>query len=186
MPTEVLMLKLGLTMEEGTVVEWLKAEGETIEKGEPLYLLETDKITHEAEAPESGILGKILVMPGATVPTGTAVGLILADGEEATFPDGRPAEQVASQKAQEKKVQATPVARRLAAEAGVDLSTIEGTGPGGRVTAVDVERAQAQAREEVIGWSERWRRSVLNLPQPVLSLSKRTRTCLRHRAPWRP
>jgi pyruvate dehydrogenase E2 component (dihydrolipoamide acetyltransferase) len=147
MPTEVEMPKLGLTMTEGTVVEWLKTEGEAIEKGEPLFVLETDKITLEAEAPVSGILGQILVTPGTTVPTGTAVGLILVEAEEMTVPARRAAEHIEPQQVQE-KVKATPVARRLAAEAGLDLSAIKGTGPGGRVTRDDVERARTPMREE--------------------------------------
>ncbi len=81
MPTQVEMPKLGLTMEEGTVVEWLKAQGDAVERGEPLFVLETDKLTLEAEAPESGTLGQILVQAGTTVPTGTPVALILQAGE---------------------------------------------------------------------------------------------------------
>jgi pyruvate dehydrogenase E2 component (dihydrolipoamide acetyltransferase) len=135
------MPKLGLTMEEGTVVEWLKVEGEAVERGEPLFVLETDKITIEATAPESGILGQILIAPGTTVPTGTAVGLILVADEAATIPaDLRP------EPAPAPKARATPVARRLADRAGLDLDTIAGTGPGGRVTASDVEEVQARVQ----------------------------------------
>lgn len=147
MPVEVKMPKLGLTMEEGTVVEWLKAEGDTVEKEEPLFALETDKITLEAEAPENGVLGHILVPAGMTVPTGAVVGLILLAGEEATVPSGRPVEHQERRPVEKPKMKATPVARRLAEEAGLDPSAISGTGPGGRVTTKDVERAQAEALE---------------------------------------
>lgn len=147
MPVEVKMPKLGLTMEEGTLLEWLKAEGEAIEKGEPLFVLETDKIAHEAEAPESGVLGQILVGAGDTVPTGTVICLILQAGEEATaLPAQRPIVEE-PQPVVVPKVKATPVARRLAEEAGLDLAAIQGTGPGGRVTIKDVERAQALVAE---------------------------------------
>ena len=142
MPVEILMPKLGLTMEEGTVVEWLTGVGDTVEKGAPLFVLETDKLTLEAEAPESGTLEQILVPAGATVPTGTVVGLLRAAGET-TKPAAEPVEEHAAPP----KVKATPVARRLAKQAGLDVSTVPGTGPGGRVTAEDVEQALAGAGE---------------------------------------
>jgi pyruvate dehydrogenase E2 component (dihydrolipoamide acetyltransferase) len=144
MPIEVEMPKLGLTMEEGTVVGWLKAAGDQVEKGESLFVLETDKITVEAEAPESGVLGQILVTPGTTVATGTPVGLIYQAGEEppvtpeVSIESGPPAP--ASRPGQ---VRSTPVARQLAKEAGLALDEIAGTGPGGRVTSRDVKKALA-------------------------------------------
>ena len=153
MPIEIKMPKLGLTMEEGTLVDWLKAEGEAIEQGEPLFVLETDKIAHEAESPESGTLGQILVKAGDTVPTGTVVGLLLLAGEQATAPPDRPPDAVESQPVTLPKVKATPVARRLAEEAGLDLAAIQGTGPGGRVTTKDVERAQALVAADAPGES---------------------------------
>jgi pyruvate dehydrogenase E2 component (dihydrolipoamide acetyltransferase) len=149
MPIEVQMPKLGLTMEEGTVVEWLKAEGDAVIEGEPLFVLETDKLTLEAEAPASGTLGQILVSAGTTVTTGTAVGLIHPAGEEATpLPANR---EEATSPREPSKPKATPVARRLAEQAGLDITGIAGTGPGGRVTSGDVERALAQKQEEVAG-----------------------------------
>ena len=120
MPTEVKMPKLGLTMEEGAVVEWLKAEGETVESGEPLFVLETDKITFEVEAPQRGVLGQILVAPGTTVPTGTAVGLILQEDEQLTVTADRAAEDTRAQRPPH-KIKATPVARRLAQATDLDL-----------------------------------------------------------------
>jgi pyruvate dehydrogenase E2 component (dihydrolipoamide acetyltransferase) len=142
MPIEIPMPKLGLTMEEGTVVEWLKAPGDAVAKGEPLFVLETDKLTLEAEAHESGILDQILVPAGATVPTGTPVGLLRQAEEEAAAPS-TPREAPAGKP----KIKATPVARRLAKQKGLDVGRIRGTGPGGRVTAQDVEEALAEANE---------------------------------------
>jgi pyruvate dehydrogenase E2 component (dihydrolipoamide acetyltransferase) len=145
MPFAVEMPKLGLTMEEGTVADWLKAVGDTVAQGEPLFLLETDKITLESEAPESGVLGQILVEAGTTVPTGTPVALILLAGEEMEEPPAPEEEPEAAPPAPPSaKVKATPVARRRAEQAGLDLSAIAGTGPGGRVTSKDVEAAKTQ------------------------------------------
>jgi pyruvate dehydrogenase E2 component (dihydrolipoamide acetyltransferase) len=137
------MPKLGLTMEEGTVVEWLKAQGDAVEQGEALLVLETDKIAHEVEAPQSGTVGQILVPAGTTVPTGTPIALILLPGEGLEVPPGPSEGPGEDQPAAKPKANTTPVARRLAEEAGLDIEAIEGTGPGGRVTRKDVERALA-------------------------------------------
>jgi pyruvate dehydrogenase E2 component (dihydrolipoamide acetyltransferase) len=151
MPVEVQMPKLGLTMEEGTILEWLKDRGDAVKKGEPLFVLETDKLTLEAEAPESGTLGQILVAAGTTVPTGMPVGLILLHGEDPALPS-LPAEwQGEGQEKEKGEIKATPVARRLARRAGMELGAIEGTGPDGRVTTKDVERAMAQSHREGAG-----------------------------------
>lgn len=148
MPVEVHMPKLGLTMEEGTVVEWLKAQGDVVEQGDVLLVLETDKITHEVEAPQSGILGRILVPAGTAVPTGTPIGLIFLASEEIEAPSGRSEGQSESLPIEKSKAKSTPVARRLAEEAGLDLEAIKGTGPGGRVTREDVERVLASKPQE--------------------------------------
>ena len=84
MATKVIMPKLGLTMEEGTIIEWKKKEGDQVSKGEILYVLETEKVTFEVEAPESGILGKIIAKEGDVVPVGGVVGYILQPGEQLT------------------------------------------------------------------------------------------------------
>lgn len=153
MPTVVEMPKLGLTMIEGTVVEWLKSEGELVQQGEPLFVLETDKLTIEAEAPQSGVLCQIHVTPGTTVPTGTAVGLILAEGEEVDIQVEPPTSGAEPSQAREGRTRATPVVQRLAAEARLDPSAIEGTGPGGRVTSDDVDRARTQLHAGAAGVS---------------------------------
>ena len=147
-------------MESGTIVKWLKSEGDAVEKGEPLYELDTDKVTQEVEAEASGVLLKIAITEGE-VEVGRTIGFIGAEGEET------PAAPVAEAPKQEKaeapvaeapaqaapstngsttngRIKASPLARRIARERGVELSQIRGTGPDGRIVAEDVERAQAQ------------------------------------------
>ncbi|HEX6788481.1 MAG TPA: dihydrolipoamide acetyltransferase family protein [Gaiellaceae bacterium] len=160
MATEVKLPRLGQGMESGTIVKWLKSEGDAVEKGEPLYELDTDKVTQEVEAEASGVLLKIAITEGE-VEVGRTIGFIGAEGEET------PAAPVAEAPKQEKaeapvaeapaqaapstngsttngRIKASPLARRIARERGVELSQIRGTGPDGRIVAEDVERAQAQ------------------------------------------
>ena len=81
MASEVVMPRMGLTMEEGTLVSWRKAEGQKVNAGEPLFEIETDKSTVEIEADKTGVLGKILVQVGTTVPVGTVIGILVKEGE---------------------------------------------------------------------------------------------------------
>ena len=119
MATEVLMPKLGLTMTEGTVVNWLKNEGDQVEKGEELVEILTEKITNVVEAPASGILKKILVGPGETAKVSEPIGIIAAPGEEveieapaAPAESAAPAKEVAAEAAKPaKKVKASPAAK---------------------------------------------------------------------------
>ncbi len=162
MASEVKLPRLGQGMESGTIVKWLKGEGDPVEKGEPLYELDTDKVTQEVEADFSGVLLKIAVQEGE-VPVGRTIAVIGEEGEEvpatpaeaevadseepAEAPpapstqreDGRPAEPVTSGG----RVKASPLARRIAQERGIDLAALSGTGPEGRIVAEDVERAAA-------------------------------------------
>jgi pyruvate dehydrogenase E2 component (dihydrolipoamide acetyltransferase) len=160
MVTKVIMPQMGLTMEEGKIVEWLKKEGERVEKGEALFQIETDKVTLEVESPGTGLLRRILVKEEETVPITTVIGYI-AEANEA-IPEGEaavPAKEAAPAKAEVKtepkgspvavpstpeaapgeRVKSSPVARKLAEEHGIDLSRVRGTGPGGRITREDVE-----------------------------------------------
>jgi pyruvate dehydrogenase E2 component (dihydrolipoyllysine-residue acetyltransferase) len=164
MATEVKLPRLGQGMESGTIVKWLKSEGEAVEKGEPLYELDTDKVTQEVEAEASGVLLKIAI-PEGEVEVGRTIGFIGEQGEavaaeEAPAKAEKPAE--APKREEEKpapaveaqpapsngstngRIKASPLARRIARERGVDLAQIRGTGPDGRIVAEDVERAQAE------------------------------------------
>jgi pyruvate dehydrogenase E2 component (dihydrolipoamide acetyltransferase) len=167
MATEVRLPRLGQGMEAGTIVKWLKSEGDQVEKGEPLYELDTDKVTQEVEAEASGVLLKIAVSEGE-VEVGKTIAFIGEQGEQVEAPpeeraDGDAARQVreARERAQAEpergeakaqvvepartdgRVKASPLARRIARERGVDLAAVTGTGPEGRVVAEDVERAAA-------------------------------------------
>ncbi len=164
MASEVKIPRLGQGMESGTIVRWLKAEGDAVSAGEPLYELDTDKVTQEVEAEASGVLLKIAVAAGE-VPVGQVVGVIGAEGEVvdvvAAAPE-KPAAPAAVAPAPSAPVvelptaavaaandggrlKASPLARRIARERGVDLAAVRGTGPDGRIVAEDVERAQTQS-----------------------------------------
>ena len=150
MATPVIMPKLEMTQETATVVEWLKQEGEHIEKGEPLLVVETDKVTVDIESLASGILAGVRAAPGQVVPVTEIVAYILQPGEELDESASQRISESASQRIGKSQGQpgdvpelATPVARRLARAHGVDLSLVVGTGAGGRVTKTDVETAVA-------------------------------------------
>ncbi len=151
MVTKVVMPRLSLTMKEGTVVQWFKKEGDTVNKGEPLVEVLSEKVTYDIEAPESGVLRRISVSEGLNVPVDQTIGVIAgADepvSEEETVPSEKPpvketAEVVHTQapsKAAE-RVPASPAAKRLAKELRVDLAKVSGTGLEGRIIEDDVKR----------------------------------------------
>src|SRR5215204_939038 len=145
MANEVKLPRLGQGMEAGTIVKWLKSEGDEVEKGEPLYELDTDKVTQEVEADFSGVLLKIAGEEGE-VPVGKTVGVIGEQGEEFKIAEPEAAEKVTQEEApkaapepepapqapapaRDGRVKASPLARRIARERGIDLSTVRGTGP---------------------------------------------------------
>jgi pyruvate dehydrogenase E2 component (dihydrolipoamide acetyltransferase) len=152
-------------MESGTIVRWLKSEGEPVQKGEPLFELDTDKVTQEVEAEAAGVLLKIAVAEGE-VPVGQTVAFIGEQGEEVPTSAEKPAEapkrdperdagrEAAAEVAERQehpaaasngRIKASPLARRIARERGIELSSIRGTGPDGRIVAEDVERTEAGA-----------------------------------------
>src|SRR5438034_5666373 len=159
--TEVKLPRLGQGMESGTIVRWLKSEGEPVEKGEPLYELDTDKVTQEVEADASGVLLRIAVQEGE-VEVGHTIAVIGKEGEsvpdeapapeEPAKPEAKP-EAPAPQTLQQTvartdgrdggRIKASPLARRIARERRIELSSLKGTGPEGRIVAEDVERAAA-------------------------------------------
>jgi pyruvate dehydrogenase E2 component (dihydrolipoamide acetyltransferase) len=166
MSSQVTLPRLGQGMESGTIVRWLKAEGDSVEKGEVLYELDTEKATQEVEADASGTLLKILAQEGEEIEVGKAIAVIGELGEEVAEAEGEPEpkaeepEQAEAPAAPEPepepeaepqpavrsenggRVKASPLARRIARERGIDLSALTGTGPEGRIVAEDVERAE--------------------------------------------
>src|SRR6059058_584957 len=179
MATEIKLPRLGQGMEAGTIVKWLKSEGERVAKGEPLYELDTDKVTQEVEADASGVLLKIAVAEGE-VPVGQTIAVIGEQGEEVSVSSPEPEQKRAADEEADSsgekparaparederergrqastdgatelrgpsrangRIKASPLARRIARERGIDLADVAGTGPDGRVVAEDVERAAA-------------------------------------------
>jgi pyruvate dehydrogenase E2 component (dihydrolipoamide acetyltransferase) len=176
MADEVKLPRLGQGMESGTIVKWLKSEGDQVEKGEALYELDTDKVTQEVEAEASGVLLKITVAEGEA-DVGTTIAVIGEQGEDVSAIEGEPAQPVAEAAEEEgspgaardqerergrqataseqiteirepaqgngagARIKASPLARRIARERGIELGSLKGTGPEGRVVAEDVERA---------------------------------------------
>ncbi len=159
----VTMPKLGLTMTEGTIIEWRKKEGEEVKKGEVLFVLETEKVSYEVEAPESGVLGKIVAKEDDVVPVGGIVAYILEPGEELTeipepvakqegkVPVKAGAEVATTQPVEMlSEIKISPLARNLARDHSVNISTIKGTGPGGRIVKEDVLRAIEEAKAAAV------------------------------------
>ncbi len=145
MPTPVIMPKFGMAQEEGTIIRWLKNEGDTVEKGEELLEVQTDKIDMEVESPASGILSGIRFGVDATVPVATIIAHIFAANEPiVAIPTAQPATvhpTVTTAKPTAIAQKVTPVAQRLASEKGVDLAQVAGSGPAGRILRADVEGA---------------------------------------------
>ncbi len=127
MPHPLLMPKLGLTMTEGLLSEWLVTVGAQFKKGDVLFVVETDKVATEVEAQADGMLADIIVEPGQTVQVGVVVGNWSEPAQEGLSVADR--------------VLATPLARRLAAHQGIALESVDGSGPGGRIKAADIEAA---------------------------------------------
>ncbi len=168
MPIEILMPALSPTMSEGNLASWQVKEGDSVSAGDVLAEIETDKATMEVEAVDEGVIGKILI-PGGTqgVAVNAPIALLLEDGEDAgvledytpsvvaaveeapAVPaaalDAAPAPKtVAQPTGSTGRVLASPLAKRIAADKGLDLSTIQGTGPHGRIVKRDVENASPQ------------------------------------------
>jgi len=160
MATDVIMPALGVAQEKGTLLNWLKAEGQPVTKGEPLMEIETDKATVEIEAPASGILANVMASAGDEVPVGNKIAVILAPGEAAaparvSVPDSQvkpvtqpnppisPFAKGGSKGDFATRILASPAARRIAKETGIDLASLKGTGPDGAVIAEDVLRYTA-------------------------------------------
>lgn len=189
MAAEVTMPKLGMTMEEGKIVEWRKQEKEWVDKGEILLVIETDKVTYEVESQDSGFLF-ILIDSGEGIPVGTVLAYLAASEEEyarlkasapgAAGPKAKAvpvsAEPVPSLVAESERaaissgpVKATPGARKLAKEAGIDIAQVPGTGPEGRITRDDVQQFLVKAKAAL----EPAERPPMPAPPPVPEKGKR-------------
>jgi len=166
MATTVIMPKLGLTMTEGTIERWLKEEGDRVEKGEPLLEILTEKINFQYESPASGILRKILHREGEVVPVAAPIAIIAEEGEilpeiETLKPEGvvemkTPVPPATPAKGEEipRRIFVSPIARKMAREKGIDLGSLHGSGPGGRIIKADVlaalERAALEERKPTV------------------------------------
>jgi pyruvate dehydrogenase E2 component (dihydrolipoamide acetyltransferase) len=173
MPILVKLPKWGLTMESATVTEWLCAEGDKVRAGDPLFVAETDKATHDVTAPSDGVVRRLVAAEGANVVVSAPVAVLTEPGEILT--DGEVDEFLAAQaprasrlpaargttsregrsprlaaQDQQGRVRASPAARKLAESLGLDLQMITATGPGGRITSEDVERAAQTGTETSI------------------------------------
>ena len=175
MATEIVMPKLGLTMESGAISAWLVEEGQEVQKGQALLEIATDKVTMEVEAQADGILRKIMVSAGQEVPVSTTIGVIAAADEDigsfvaaapsdpapsppASAPAAAPpptpapptptpqAPTLAADSAGRRPHKTSPKARKIAAEHGLDLVGVNGSGPGGRIVSADVLALVEQAR----------------------------------------
>ena len=178
---EVVLTKLTHEVESAVVLEWLKAEGDIVEKGEPLVRVETDKATMEMEADAAGRLAGISVNAGEDVPVGTRLAYLLDEGEsvpaevgalhrtESTSAPPPPTPRAPTSTSEAPRpeptsrddspsaggrIVATPIARRLAREQGVDLAGVDGTGPEGRIIEADVARHDARAGAPLTGYSK--------------------------------
>lgn len=174
MPTPIEMPKLSDTMTQGTLVRWLKKVGDKIEAGDVIAEVETDKATMEMESFDEGILGQILVEAGQPAAVGQKIGILLAPGEKlddaaaaapsSAAPAAKPAAAApaaaaaatpasvpaAPVTASGQRIKASPLARKIAAARGIDLSRIKGTGPGGRIVSADVVNSQPSATVQAV------------------------------------
>jgi len=191
MPIEILMPALSPTMEEGILSKWLVKEGDTVSSGDLLAEIETDKATMEVESVDEGVVGKILVEEGAEgVKVNAVIALLLEDGEdkgaldgfvgsastppkaaEQEIPVAAPASKEAAKAAPEpvratdngNRVKASPLARRMADQAGIDLSSVSGSGPNGRIVKRDIESFDGKAAPVAASASA---------PQPAAEISQ--------------
>ncbi len=170
MAVEVILPKVDMDMETGQISRWYAKDGDTVTKGQLLFEIETDKAAMEVDAPASGILGDVTAEEGAVVPVGQAVAWIYAEGEERSAANKAVAEPAAivadavqtpavtapaaqpvmtpvpvAQAESIAGIRATPLARRLAKDAGLDLGTVQGSGPKGRIQKKDVEASLTSA-----------------------------------------
>jgi len=158
MATEIIMPQLGLTMETGTVEQWLKKEGEPVKAGEPIVSITTDKLTNEISAEAEGVLLKIMASEGTDVPVKGLLGYIGQPGEQLSEPTSSPSAATVAETPvlstdgaaapapvavdKSRKIKISPLARKMAVRMKIDYSALAGTGPGGRIIKRDILSAQ--------------------------------------------
>ena len=198
---DVLMPRLSDTMEQGVLSQWVKHEGDQVRKGDVLAVIETDKAAMDMEAYDEGVLTKILVKEGASVPIGTPIAVIgdqAAAGtsapspvpapdetERAVVPPPAPAPAGAAPAA---RARTSPLARKLAREHGIDLATVSGSGPGARIVRAILRTPSASTGEPSLRLrrdSSRRPRRLPGRPRPLLP-RLRPRSLRRHYRPWTP
>ncbi len=181
---EVIMPKMGDAMEEGTLVKWLKSEGDEVSEGDPIAEIETDKVTLELEAENAGTLAQLIASEGQDIPVGDAIAFIAGEGEEVPERNGgseaqaggeaeeggeedgggaqartateepEAAEAPSGNGAADGNFRASPIVRRLARENNLDLSRVEGSGPAGRIVERDVRAAMERGDAEADGQAD--------------------------------
>ena len=179
MAVAVILPKLDEAMRTGTIVKWLKKEGDRVEKRESILEIETEKVTFEIEAEESGILSEIMAKAGDEVPVGATIAFILKPGEKAPrIPElvVRAKEEVQIKVPevikQTKAIKASPLAKNIAKEHNTDLSIVVGTGPGGRITKEDVLRSLEEGKVAAIPPAQEESESVEEELVPLSSMRK--------------
>ena len=197
MITEITMPSMGADMTEGTIVKWLKQEDEKIEKGDKLAEIETDKTVVEMEAYGAGYLRKIVIPEGEKVPVGTVIGFMgemddeipeikrdpvgLTETVQESSPQPSSLENNSSNSKptipdSSGRVKASPIARKLAEELGVDLGSLSGSGPGGRITKEDVEAASGGKNDEVNSDVEGNLTPLSSMRKTIASVTVRSKT----------
>jgi pyruvate dehydrogenase E2 component (dihydrolipoamide acetyltransferase) len=169
MAAELKVPTLGMDMEEATIVRWLVEEGAEVEKGDPVLEIDTDKTSFEIEAPAGGVISNLRGEEGETLPVGTTLAYVTAPGEEIPEPEEEPTEEVEPEAASDtryretpepqaapdsedgRKVRASPAARRAAAEMGVPIESVSGSGPFGRVYLSDILEMEREPEAPTAG-----------------------------------
>ncbi|MCA0406675.1 MAG: 2-oxo acid dehydrogenase subunit E2 [Proteobacteria bacterium] len=180
-PATLLMPKLGLTMTEGLLAEWRVKPGQAYDAGDVLLVVETEKIANEIEAQSAGVMGEILVGEGETVPVGTVIATLGEGSESRSASPAPPPAQLAAPAAPPPaprpaggRIVATPLARRIARQRGVDLASVAGSGPHGRIKRVDVEAALARGASPAANTNRRPATSVEQVVARRLTQAKQT------------
>ncbi|MHA1839543.1 MAG: dihydrolipoamide acetyltransferase family protein [Candidatus Ranarchaeia archaeon] len=168
--------KFGETMIEGTITKWLKHEGDPVKKGDPLYEVETEKLTSDVENITEGVLLKILVPEGNTIPVGAPIAVIGYIGEKIPVIEKRPQVQREVSRPSistsvQDRIKISPIARKLAREYNIELTMITGTGPGGRITRNDVEKYVNTLKKET---------KIFSVPYHVLPLTPMRKTIIKN------